>query len=634
MRSGELVYRVVEAKRKFQSRRWNRGWEGFSSCRLSSSLAAFQLSANSIDRSLAAAIAHEAQEVREARFNLLGAQWPTPKTMPPPPEFWHLDPSSGRILPSDRYCFDISFRHGIGVPEIKRIWEINRLQFLIPLAADAALRSDSAGRELVIGIILSWMKGNAPYRGINWSSGIELALRVISVTVALSIVGIDQLSDTQQARLSQFFAAHAFWIARFPSLHSSANNHLIAELAGLIAAAVTAPDILNAARLGDDSLRKLLEEITRQILPDGVGAEQAPSYSAFAIELCLVALLVAGKPVEQIPEVARDRLFAWAEMICWMMDKNGRIPAIGDCDDCRVIALTQTPELRYVASIVAAVSGFIGHPELAPPARDMHLRDIFFQSPSAPGVPPKGMRTWPMGGYTVIRGGTATPFVFMMDHGPLGYLSIAAHGHADALAIWLSVGAQQVIIDAGTYLYHSSRVWRERFRSTPLHNTLTIAGSSSSQSAGPFNWSSKANASLVTATSEPNPCLVTEHDGYLAEFGVRHRRTVQLLDDREIAVTDELSGGPVIELVAVSFLIEPSCQAYVDQADGAVLVAHHGTNLLRIASNGILRPRIYRGDEETGLGWTSPSFGLRTPADQVLFDGRLDGSSVINIRLL
>ena len=60
--------------------------------------------------------------------------------MPPPAAFWHIDPDDGEVFPQrDAYCFDISFRHGVNTREIKRIWELSRLQFLVPLAAYAAL---------------------------------------------------------------------------------------------------------------------------------------------------------------------------------------------------------------------------------------------------------------------------------------------------------------------------------------------------------------------------------------------------------------------------------------------------------------------------------------------------------------
>ncbi|TIQ17227.1 heparinase II/III-family protein, partial [Mesorhizobium sp.] len=84
---------------------------------------------------------------------------------------------------------------------------------------------------------------------------------------------------------------------------------------------------------------------------------------------------------------------------------------------------------------------------------------------------------------------------------PLGYLSIAAHGHADALSLTLCVDGEPVLVDPGTWLYGSGGVWRDWFRSTPAHNTLNIEGKSQSIIAGTFNWSHKAVAALVE--SEP-----------------------------------------------------------------------------------------------------------------------------------
>ena len=43
----------------------------------------------------------------------------------------------------------------------------------------------------------------------------------------------------------------------------------------------------------------------------------------------------------------------------------------------------------------------------------------------------------------------------LVDAGPLGYLSIAAHGHADALAFVLDIGDREILVDPGTYAYHT-----------------------------------------------------------------------------------------------------------------------------------------------------------------------------------
>src|SRR3546814_9740957 len=91
-----------------------------------------------------------------------------------------------------------------------------------------------------------------------------------------------------------------------------------------------------------------------------------------------------------------------------------------------------------------------------------HLWRVFHQEAPKPGPAPVGIRTFRDGGYTVVREPSARgEFLLVLDHGPLGYLSIAAHGHADALAIWLHLAGCPVIVDAGTYLYHSGGAWRD-----------------------------------------------------------------------------------------------------------------------------------------------------------------------------
>ena len=60
---------------------------------------------------------------------------------------------------------------------------------------------------------------------------------------------------------------------------------------GLIVGTALAPDIPNARQLRTKSIENMYMELSRQILPDGVGAEQSPSYAAFTIEMLLTARL-------------------------------------------------------------------------------------------------------------------------------------------------------------------------------------------------------------------------------------------------------------------------------------------------------------------------------------------------------
>jgi hypothetical protein len=629
MSTREMVHRAFEAGRRQTGRLVDRGWNGFPDGRLAP-ITAIAERMRPTDPNLIAMVEREVASVTAGRYHLLGATWPEHR-MPPSADFWHIDPEADAIvLDRDAYCFDVSIRHGLDVPEVKRIWEINRLQFLIPVAVYAASRRDGIARDLVSAILFSWIEGNRPYRGVNWMSPIELALRAISVAIAFSVIGIDHLDALEKAHLHRFFAAHLFWMARYPSLYSSANNHRIAELAGLIVATKFAPDLSDADGIRRRSVTALIGELTRQLLADGVGAEQAPGYSAFTIELALLSLLIAERPAESLPETVRLRLGAWADHARWMMDANGQLPAIGDCDDCRVIALTQEPEPRYVASIVAAVSGYLDRPEIAPPARDTHLRDLLFRSPDQCARAPEGMRTWVDGGYTVVRGPAPRRMVLIVDHGPVGYLSIGAHGHADALSLWLTVREQPVIVDAGTYLYHSDPVLRRLFRESLLHNTLTLGRAPASKSAGPFNWASKANTRLISATADPHPQIIAEHDGYAARFGVVHRRTIGIVDCETVTITDTLVGPTIAQPACMSFLINPDCRAAIVTANSVALSGPQNMKM-QIVSDGQTRPRIIRGEVASGLGFVSPSFGVRVATDQILFEGHLASPSTISI---
>ena len=100
-----------------------------------------------------------------------------------------------------------------------------------------------------------------------------------------------------------------------------------------------------------------------------------------------------------------------------------------------------------------------------------------------------------------------------------------------------------------------------------------------------------------------------------------------------IAITDELLGVSDDREVTISFLLDPACATALE-ADGSLLIAADGRPLARLASAGPLKASIIRGDENSNLGWVSPSFGVRVPADQILLKGVLDKPSVVMVTLL
>jgi len=558
-----------------------------------------------------------ADDVAGNAFCLLGQRWPGGPGEPD----WHLDPVGGERWPAEAYCFDLSFRHGAAGGDVKFVWELGRLQYLQPLAALAALDDDADLRALVLTHVASWIDANPPFRGVGWASGIELALRVVSLLVVASCLGPAMPEDLRRSLL-RCLAAHGYWLERFPSRHSSANNHRVAEAGGLYLLGALTPALGPADRWRAYGRSVLAAEVERQFLADGVGAEQSPTYAAFSLEWFLLCGLVARRLDEPFPAAYWARLQQAGDWLRALIDAGGNHPRIGDDDEGRVLA-SGWSEPDYVGGVLAGLAGATGRDALAPPRPRAHLRWALTGEPPAPVPASAGVRHFPDGGYTVVReGGGAGERLLVMDHGPLGFLSIAAHGHADALALWLHLGGQPVLVDAGTYLYHAGGAWRDHFRGTPAHNTLCVAGADSSAITGPFNWGARATVSLRELTEDPADWLVeAEHDGYLRRFGVRHRRRLAARSDSGFDVHDSLHGAGGVRPVEIGFLFAPGLD--LREADGAWQVSEGGRPLLALRQAGPLAPRLERGGTSPDRGWYSAHFGGLEPASRLVFAGAL-----------
>lgn len=631
----EIGYRIREAAKRVTWRSYRRGWHDFDigdgHLPVVPELARRLEEMSRRNLVLRKRIATESGLLLAGKVSFLGHRLPEgtlANLRMNDSEVFLRDPITGQRWPNvDAYCFKVPYRHSTRTGDVKYIWEINRLQFLQVAAAEARLADDRVLANTIVELIMAWMDANPPFIGINWCSGIELALRIVTVVIVLSFLG--GVEDREQRlRLRAFIHAHAFWIARYPSLFSSANNHRIAEALGVFLAATLMPDLPHAERLAADSRGVLEDEIQKQILDDGVGAEQSPTYTAFSAELLALAALIGRLTGNPFSARYEARLASAAEFLCWLIDENDRTPAIGDNDEGRVVALSLTSEPGYVASVAAAVGGLLGQERFITPRRVPELRDAVFDRKEIAAAPIRtGMRVFPTGGYTVVRESHADQSTLLVfDHGPLGYLSIAAHGHADALAVWLHIGGVPVFVDAGTYLYHAGGTWRDFFRSSAAHNTVTVEHESASISGGAFQWRHKGDARLLSHTGGQNWRVEAEHDGYKTRFGVMHRRRISHTP-YGFNIADCLIGQGLPRAVSIRFLLAPDLAAsregdsWIIRLPNEIIVRLHGPTGFEIAKA--------RADDTAPAGWVSTSFGDRRPADHLLFKGFLGADAVV-----
>jgi Heparinase II/III-like protein/Heparinase II/III N-terminus len=559
------------------------------------------------------------RRARTKRYAFLGATWPEPASGTTD---WHLDPQTRRRWPHRRFCFDVDYRHTRDFGDVKYVLELNRLQHLQPLAALAHFRADLALARFCVDEILSWIDANPPYCGINWSSGIELALRAVSILLVLSIIDRSVLTNLELHRIDRSLAEHGYWLARYPSRYSSANNHLLAEALGLYSLGTLLPQARAADGWRKTGRSTLISEVDKQILPDGVGAEQSPSYTAFSLELFLVAGLLAKDFDDAFPDRYWARLQAAGHFLRELMDCRGNYPRFGDDDEGRCL-FDRFADTNYVASVLAALAETATAETLAPSRCTLGFRNLVLGMCAKNELSMPRISHFPDGGYTVARTAPCgRELLLLVDHGPLGYLETAAHGHADALALWLHIDGEPTLIDAGTFLYHAGGAWRDAFRATRAHNTLSVAGTSSSTITGPFNWGARARVQVLTLAAEADSLqLKAVHDGFKGRFGCRHARKFTLRDGRTLTIEDRLIGhaGPLP--VEVSFLLAPDL--HTSRSGDSWTLRRRGQAILSITHDGPLDGSTERGNEKAKTGWFSPHFGERQETTRLVFSGPL-----------
>jgi uncharacterized heparinase superfamily protein len=227
------------------------------------------------------------------------------------------------------------------------------------------------------------------------------------------------------------------------------------------------------------------------------------------------------------------------------------------------------------------------------------------------------------------------------DDGPHGYLSIAAHAHADALAVEVRHDGVDVLADPGTYCYHGEPEWRDYFRSTRAHNTIEVDGQSSSQPGGPFLWTSHAETTRLPTPAGDDAVegWRAEHTGYTRlDPSLRHARSVRLDSERrELELEDVITCdrphvvrlalhlGPLVEVAERADLRDVVELSWPGRSGVVAAALHLPANLTWSR---------HRGEEDPPLGWYSPRFAERVPSTTLVGEAAVDRTTTMHTRLV
>ena len=578
-----------------------------------------------------------ASQLIRAADTVLAGSWTvfgTPRADSADPD-WFYDPSTGRRAPDRQLAFRVHHRDEAETGNIKQVWEMSRHHQVTVLAAAWWLTHEERYADAAAHQLRSWWRASPFLTGVHWTSGIEAGIRLLSWVWTRRLLDewpkAGDLFEYDQDALRQI-GWHQEFLAAFCSRGSSANNHVVAEAAGRLAAACAFPWYARSAEWRQSAAALLERELAANTFDDGLNRELATDYHRFVLELGLLAALEADIHGCELSDATWERLGRMLDAGVALLDASGRAPRQGDGDEGRALVVDD-PEHNPWAVVLATGSAMLGASQWWP-AFDGGVQACLVSALARTRQLPRPQvrpRAFPDAGLVILRsrGEDGHEVWCRCDGGPHGFLSIAAHAHADALSLEVRHDGVDILADPGTYCYHGEPAWREWFRSTAAHNTVEVGGVSQAESGGPFLWTTQPRTQTIACEvgDQRVQTWIAEHDGYLRlSTPTVHRRSVTLDSPRRsLTVVDTFEKAAEVSL-RLSWHLGPDILVELEGAQATLTwqgrgVRHQGT----LALPDGLAWTAHRANVDPVEGWYSPRFGHRVPATSLV--GRGPGSS-------
>ena len=410
------------------------------------------------------------------------------------PPCWHRDPAFGTVIDPDIPAHRLNHRDLPSGADARTIWEINRWAEMTRLAMHGWINHDLDAIRTAQLWIEDWCDRNPPGVGINWTSALEVALRLINFTwfdTLVSAVGDSTLNSAQIKLVKRIVPIHAAWIWRYRSNGSSANNHLLGELSALVVSGSRWPALEKITCSIDKTWQKLGHEILRQFGEDGGSREQALHYHLFGFDLAWQAARVMGCKAGPV----YDRL-ALAATFFADLSQKGEPWDFGDNDDAQVVPVTAV----RANAVHEWQDWFNGEQGV--------LQAWLGMSPIPPQlIASNEWRTYSTSGIAAFR---SHGWFARLDASPLGFGSIAAHGHCDALHLSIWDTDYALLIDPGTGSYYGNVELREELARWDAHN--------GPQPVDKCFETPRRHGPFLQLTHHSSPTLVTEGTTAIARF--------------------------------------------------------------------------------------------------------------------
>jgi hypothetical protein len=531
---------------------------------------------------------------------------------------WHRNPLNGArwsaAVPAWR-----ALPQGEEAGDVKLPWEVARFPHAYHMSRAAAFYPETAPAlaGVLAAQVRAFIAANPYGYGIHWASGQEVAFRLLAwlfgADTLLTRSGEGALSGLlREALLAGGMAIEANLDYARLAVY---NNHLLSEALALFVVGALLPDVSRARRWRDLGRGILDEESQRQFYPDGAYIQQSHTYHRVALHdllwACAFAKSMGDQPSSSWLE-AMDRSSDF--LVEHQNPADGRLPNYGS-NDGSMPGIFSTCDYADFRPVLQATSLLVHGRRLYEPGPWDEMA-AWFLGPAAldePLAPPRRVSvSFTHTGYHVLRGRSDSNTFAAFRCGTL----LDRFSQIDMLHVDVWWRGQNVLVDAGSYLYNDRPEWHEHFMRTGCHNTVAIDGRDQMLHFRQFKVLYRTHARLRRFEDHPDWAICAgEHYGYRRHRGAcTHLRSVLFLKDDLWIVVDHITGEGSHAL-RLHWLGGDFPNAYEASAGRLTLNTGAGDFFIQILDT---RGRPVPGDVVAGRvhpprGWLSRYYGEKTP---------------------
>lgn len=485
--------------------------------------------------------------------------------------------------------------------DIKVPWELGRLQHL-PRLAVIALQYDSHRQTIIKEVknqLLDFMKSNPVGYGVNWTSSMDIGIRVSNMLLTYDIlkqIDLDNLFDENfKAQLINYAYHHAEFINQhLEDKDGLANNHYLFNLGGLLFTSSYLQGDSELDKWKEFTFTELEKELYKQFFSDGGNFEGSTAYHNLATELYFWCSALLVNSNSSLPNKWQDyfsNIYSFSRDI---VKQSGDISQFGDNDNGRFFNITpkgsfisnseakkkyknlanySNPDDLYWGEnylegqkIIDLGDGLFG-------ADNTSLEACIIKSIAKTQLDKKEVNnsiapinhTIPKlkfqqekefafdinltDGLELIKYPDFGLYIFKSDS---LYLAVSAisntkmnhtwgHVHNDKLSFELQVDGKDIVVDAGTYLYTAIPSVRNQFRSTEAHSVPCVEGEEQNR------WLDKPIGLFYMLKETKCKVLVATNNELAIELRYRNRRFIRHITIKENKVQIKDYGNTAFE---------------------------------------------------------------------------------------